>query len=52
LYGLIRRATFVKESDTAYRLFLEHHTYLNECYEQFFPDVKLFAKQKFEELIR
>jgi acyl carrier protein phosphodiesterase len=52
LYGLIRRATFVKESDTAYRLFLEHHTYLNECYEQFFPDVKLFAKQKFEELVR
>jgi acyl carrier protein phosphodiesterase len=51
LYGLIRRATFVKESDTAYRLFLEHHTYLNDCYQQFFPDVKLFTKQKFEELV-
>lgn len=51
LYGLMRRATFIKESETAYHLFLEHHSYLNECYQNFFPDVKLFAKQKFEELI-
>lgn len=50
LYGLIRRATYVKESDTAFRLFLEHHSFLNTCYQEFFPDVKLFAKEKFEEL--
>ena len=52
LYGLVRRAGFIKESDTAYRLFLEHHSYLNECYHDFFPDVKQFAKQKFEELFQ
>jgi acyl carrier protein phosphodiesterase len=51
LHGLVRRASFIKESDTAYRLFLEHHSYLNECYHDFFPDVKQFAKQKLEELI-
>jgi len=51
LYGLFRRATFIKDSDTAYRLFLEHRTQLNECYLKFFPDVKQFAKQKFEELV-
>ena len=50
LYGLIRRASFINESDTAYKLFLENHSYLNECYQEFFPDVKQFAKQKFEEL--
>jgi acyl carrier protein phosphodiesterase len=50
LYGLMRRASFIKESETAYRLFLEHHDLLNECYQEFFPDVKLFAKQKFDEL--
>jgi acyl carrier protein phosphodiesterase len=52
LYGLIRRASFINESDTAYKLFLENHSYLNECYQLFFPDVKQFAKQKFEELFQ
>jgi acyl carrier protein phosphodiesterase len=51
LYGLVRRASFIKESETAYKLFLENHDYLNKCYLEFFPDVKQFAKQKFEELI-
>jgi len=51
LYGLVRRASFIKESETAYQLFLEHHDHLNKCYGEFFPDVKLFAKQKFDELI-
>jgi len=32
-------------------LFLEHRTQLNESYLEFFPDVKQFAKQKFEELV-
>jgi acyl carrier protein phosphodiesterase len=50
LYGLARRATYLREVDTAYDLFLEHYVYLNECYHDFFPDVKQFAKQKFEEL--
>ena len=51
LYGLFRRATFIKDSDTAYHLFLEHHTQLNNCYLEFFSDVKQLAKQKFEELV-
>jgi acyl carrier protein phosphodiesterase len=51
LHGLARRATYMKESNTAYRLFLEYHTHLNECYQSFFPDVKQFAKQKFDELV-
>jgi len=50
LHGLARRATYLREVDTAYDLFLEHYIYLNECYNDFFPDVKQFAKQKFEEL--
>lgn len=52
LYGLVRRASFVKESDTAFNLFLAHQYYLNECYEEFFPDVKVFAKEKFDELTK
>ena len=51
LHGLARRATYLSETDTAFHLFLEHHNYLNECFQNFFPDVKQFAKQKFEELV-
>jgi acyl carrier protein phosphodiesterase len=51
LYGLARRASYIRECETAYRLFLEHHSYLNDCYRKFFEDVKQFAKQKFEELV-
>ena len=50
LQGLVRRASFIRESDTAFNLFLAHQYYLQECYEEFFPDVKLFAKQRFDEL--
>ena len=52
LQGLIRRATYINESDTAYLLFLENRDILNECYQEFFGDVKQFAKQKFEELVQ
>lgn len=51
LRGLVRRAAYLEESDTAYQLFLQHYDQLNEYYHVFFPDVKQFAKQKFEELI-
>lgn len=51
LHGLMRRATYVKESDTAFQLFLKHRNYLGSCYLGFFSDVKQFAKQKFEELV-
>lgn len=51
LYGLFRRASFIKDSDTAFQLFLDNHDFLNQCYQDFFPDVKQFAKQKFDELV-
>lgn len=51
LQGLVRRSAFLVESHTAYNLFLEHSSFLNECYHEFFPDVKHFAKQKLEKLL-
>src|SRR4051812_19995322 len=51
LGGLVRRAAYLSESDTAYNLFLEHYVSLNECYHEFFQDVKLFAKRRLEELV-
>ena len=51
LRGLVRRAAYLSESDTAYRLFLEHYVDLRDCYNQFFPDVKQFAKQRLDKLL-
>jgi acyl carrier protein phosphodiesterase len=51
LAGLVRRATFLSESETAYNLFLEHYVSLEECFREFFGDVKQFAKQRFEALV-
>jgi acyl carrier protein phosphodiesterase len=51
LSGLVRRAAYLSESQTAYNLFLEHYDFLNDCYRPFFKDVKLFAKHRLEELL-
>ena len=51
LKGLIRRATYLSESETAYNLFLSHYVTLNEYYREFFEDVKLFAKKRIEEIL-
>jgi acyl carrier protein phosphodiesterase len=51
LRGLVRRAVYLSESHTAYQLFLDHYLFLQDCYTEFFPDVKQFAKQRFEKLL-
>jgi acyl carrier protein phosphodiesterase len=51
LRGLARRAVYLSESATAYSLFLEQYGVLQECYQEFFPDVKQFAKQRLNELL-
>lgn len=51
LHGLVRRATYLRETETAYSLFNEHYSFLNGCYLEFFEDVKQYAKQKMEELL-
>jgi acyl carrier protein phosphodiesterase len=48
LGGLVRRATYLSDSETAYQLFLDHYAELNQHYQEFFADVKQFAKQQFD----
>lgn len=48
--GLVRRARYLEESDTAFRAFEEHQDELRRCYLAFMPDVRSFAKAKLEEL--
>jgi acyl carrier protein phosphodiesterase len=49
--GLVRRAAYLEESDTAFRIFEENQDVLLDCYRAFMPEVKVFARQKLEELL-
>jgi acyl carrier protein phosphodiesterase len=40
LAGVVRRAKYLEESDTAYRLFNEHYNKLKDLYRLFFPELK------------
>lgn len=51
LRGLVRRAAYLTESHTAFTLFQDNYTDLQACYNDFFPDVKQYAKQRFRELL-
>jgi acyl carrier protein phosphodiesterase len=49
--GLVRRAKYLNESDTAFELFETNYQLLREYYRQFWPDVKSFALQELQHLI-
>jgi acyl carrier protein phosphodiesterase len=48
LSGVVRRAAYLTESDTAAYLFETHYQPLQQCYRQFWKDVKPFARMKFD----
>ena len=41
--GISRRALYMHESDTAFRLFTRYYHELQTCYADFFPALKVFA---------
>ena len=43
LAGVVRRAKYLEESDTAYLLFNEHYDQLKNSYQLFFPELKLMT---------
>lgn len=50
--GVVRRARYLEESETAASLFEKHYDGLKQCYRVFFPDVKSFAYRLFGEIIK
>lgn len=50
--GLVRRASYLTESNTASSLFHEHYKTLNECYKIFFPTLKAFAREMYQDMIK
>jgi acyl carrier protein phosphodiesterase len=50
--GLVRRATFLAESDTAFAIFTEHYDAIQDCYNVFFPELEIFAARHLQELLK
>lgn len=48
--GLVRRAIYLTESDTAFRLFEENNEILGTYYRSFFPDLKNFSFMRLQEI--
>lgn len=49
--GLVRRAAYISESETACRLFESHYQLLRDCYRQFWKELKPFALDRFHRLL-
>ena len=47
LKGLAGRASYMKESETAFNLFKSNYNALKTLFSYFFPDVKQFTKERF-----
>jgi acyl carrier protein phosphodiesterase len=50
--GVVRRARYLEESETAASLFEEHYKELHQCYLAFFPDAKSFAYRLCDDIIK
>ena len=50
--GLVKRASYLTESETAASLFEEHYKTLHQYYQAFFPDLKSFARTIYEGIIK
>lgn len=49
--GVVRRAKYLAESETAASIFEQHYEMFHQCYRAFFPDVKSFAHRLYEDII-
>ncbi len=48
LGGVVKRAAYLTESETAFHLFEEHYQLLRECYRHFWTDIKSFTREQFD----
>jgi acyl carrier protein phosphodiesterase len=48
--GLVRRAAYMSDSGPAIKIFEQHYQRFQNCYRQFWAQMKPFARQRLEEL--
>lgn len=51
LRGLVRRAAYLSSHEAAFSIFDSEYDFLQSCYDDFFTDVKEFAKKEFGQLL-
>jgi len=51
LAGLVYRSAYLTESDTAFKLFLEHYQLLQQYYRHFWSEAKPFTQYQFKLLV-
>ena len=49
--GLVRRSSYLTESDIAFEIFNEHYKTINSLYHDFYPDIKKFAAHHLQQLL-
>lgn len=49
--GLVRRAAYLNESEIAFQIFDEHYLALENCYRDFFPELKAFTRETLSNLL-
>ena len=50
-HGLVRRAAYITEAETAFALFNEQFQAMQACYTAFFPELKAYAAYRLEALL-
>lgn len=45
--GVVRRAVYLQSSENAFECFIINYVQLQKCYQDFFPDLKQFAYNRF-----
>jgi acyl carrier protein phosphodiesterase len=48
--GLVHRAAYISESETAFRIFNEHYDEFQKAYDSFFPELRSFSLKKFSDI--
>lgn len=49
--GLVKRSAYLTESENAFAIFNSHYNAMQACYNSFFPDLKKFSFNRFNELL-
>jgi acyl carrier protein phosphodiesterase len=50
LAGMVHRAKYISDSDTAYQLYNEHYKKIGSSFSDFFPDLVAFSLKKFSDI--
>jgi acyl carrier protein phosphodiesterase len=50
--GIVKRATFLADSKPAHHIFIEEYDTLQALYENFFPDLKAYAFDQMQQLLK